>query len=73
MGLMTIALLPTNQVLCLVTSLFYLFIFIFLLAGCYPYYDKDPFILDRCPHVYFSGNQPSFQHKKVQGKQANAS
>ena len=39
-----------------------------LLAGCYPYYDKDPFILDRCPHIYFSGNQPSFQHKKVRGK-----
>ncbi|KRZ77435.1 DNA polymerase delta subunit 2, partial [Trichinella papuae] len=28
--------------------------------GCYPYKDKDPFILDRMPHVYFAGNQPTF-------------
>ena len=26
---------------------------------CYPYQDKDPFIMDECPDVYFSGNQPS--------------
>lgn len=36
-------------------------------TGCYPYYDNDPFILENCPHVYFSGNQPKFQHKKLQG------
>ncbi|KRZ95801.1 DNA polymerase delta subunit 2 [Trichinella sp. T8] len=28
--------------------------------GCYPYKDQDPFILDRLPHVYFAGNQPTF-------------
>ena len=43
-------------------------VILFSSAGCYPYYDRDPFILDKCPHIYFSGNQPSFQHKKIQGK-----
>nr|XP_055024153.1 DNA polymerase delta subunit 2 [Misgurnus anguillicaudatus] len=33
--------------------------------GCYPFYQKDPFILEDCPHVYFSGNAPSFQSKRI--------
>jgi DNA polymerase delta subunit 2 len=27
---------------------------------CYPFQDRDPFILTRTPNVYFIGNQPSF-------------
>lgn len=36
--------------------------------GCYPYYDKDPFILEKCPHVYFVGNQPKYQSKVLHGE-----
>ncbi|XP_028270581.1 DNA polymerase delta subunit 2 [Parambassis ranga] len=35
--------------------------------GCYPYYQKDPFILEDCPHVYFSGNAPTFESKLLKG------
>jgi len=28
--------------------------------GCYPYTGEDPFIIDKCPHVLFTGNAPSF-------------
>lgn len=37
--------------------------------GCYPFYQKDPFILQECPHVYFSGNAPSFESKIVKGQE----
>eukprot|EP00002_Diphylleia_rotans_P039062 TRINITY_DN8972_c0_g1_i1.p1 TRINITY_DN8972_c0_g1~~TRINITY_DN8972_c0_g1_i1.p1 ORF type:complete len:408 (+),score=89.56 TRINITY_DN8972_c0_g1_i1:404-1627(+) len=33
----------------------------------YPYSSTDPFILKKCPHVYFIGNQDSFCHKRVKG------
>lgn len=36
--------------------------------GCFPYYDKDPFILEECPHVFFAGNQEKFATKIVKGK-----
>ena len=29
--------------------------------NCYPFNDVDPFILGSTPHVYFAGNQPSFE------------
>ncbi|XP_069034130.1 DNA polymerase delta subunit 2 [Embiotoca jacksoni] len=35
--------------------------------GCYPFYQKDPFILEECPHVYFSGNAPAFKSKLIKG------
>lgn len=37
--------------------------------GCYPFYQNDPFILQECPHVYFSGNAPSFESKIVKGQE----
>uniref|UniRef100_A0AAV2MRY9 DNA polymerase delta subunit 2 n=1 Tax=Knipowitschia caucasica TaxID=637954 RepID=A0AAV2MRY9_KNICA len=37
--------------------------------GCFPYYQSDPFILTECPHVYFSGNAPSFESKIVKGQE----
>ncbi|XP_017272726.1 DNA polymerase delta subunit 2 [Kryptolebias marmoratus] len=35
--------------------------------GCYPFYQKDPFILEECPHVYFSGSAPAFDSKLIKG------
>nr|CAB3265001.1 DNA polymerase delta subunit 2-like [Phallusia mammillata] len=28
--------------------------------GCFPYYKTDPFIVNKCPHIYFCGNQDKF-------------
>ncbi|KAL9661614.1 hypothetical protein QQ045_026438 [Rhodiola kirilowii] len=28
--------------------------------GCYPYTDRDPFLIESCPHVYFAGNQSHY-------------
>lgn len=38
------------------------------MSGCYPFYQKDPFILEECPHVYFSGNAPTFGSKLIKGQ-----
>lgn len=35
--------------------------------GCYPYTDRDPFIIDTCPHVYFCGNQDKFASRLLKG------
>lgn len=37
--------------------------------GCYPFADKaeDPFVVRECPHIFFAGNQPSFQTTTVEG------
>ncbi|KAH9625514.1 hypothetical protein KSS87_012115 [Heliosperma pusillum] len=35
--------------------------------GCYPYTDRDPFILESCPHVYFVGNQSTFESRLIKG------
>ena len=35
--------------------------------GCYPFQDKDQFIIEECPHVYFVGNQPAFETAIVDG------
>jgi DNA polymerase delta subunit 2 len=37
-------------------------------TGCFPFADKDPFIIERRPHVYFVGNQPEFKTSLVGGK-----
>ncbi|XP_038975812.1 DNA polymerase delta small subunit isoform X1 [Phoenix dactylifera] len=35
--------------------------------GCYPYTDKDPFLIESCPHVYFVGNQDKYETRLLQG------
>ncbi|KAJ0974514.1 hypothetical protein J5N97_016479 [Dioscorea zingiberensis] len=35
--------------------------------GCYPFTDKDPFLLESCPHVYFVGNQDRFETLVLKG------
>ncbi|KAI9775310.1 MAG: hypothetical protein M1839_001294 [Geoglossum umbratile] len=34
---------------------------------CYPFQDKDQFVLEECPHVFFVGNQPSFETVLISG------
>ncbi|KAI7893626.1 DNA polymerase alpha/epsilon subunit B-domain-containing protein [Mucor mucedo] len=33
----------------------------------YPFTDRDPFVLDKSPHVYFIGNQPQFEETLLEG------
>jgi len=33
----------------------------------YPFQDRDPFVLSKCPHVYFVGNQPRFDTATIEG------
>ena len=35
--------------------------------AAYPYYDSDPFILHRTPHVFFAGQQPAFATRLATG------
>ncbi|KAF9173907.1 hypothetical protein BGX21_008206 [Mortierella sp. AD011] len=35
---------------------------------CYPFKDKDPFIMKQTPHIYFIGNQDKFVTELVTGK-----
>lgn len=35
---------------------------------CYPYVEKDPFIIDECPHVYFAGNTNEFKTDLYKGE-----
>lgn len=39
---------------------------LYKILDCYPSSDTDPFVLQATPHVYFAGNQPSFQTNLVQ-------
>lgn len=34
----------------------------------HPFQDKDPFIIEKSPHVYFVGNQPTFEDSLLLGK-----
>ncbi|KAK8635077.1 hypothetical protein V6N13_022955 [Hibiscus sabdariffa] len=35
--------------------------------GCYPFTDRDPFLIDSCPDVYFVGNQKKYETRLVKG------
>lgn len=35
--------------------------------GCYPFQEKDPFVIEECPHVFFVGNQPKFDSTVIMG------
>jgi DNA polymerase delta subunit 2 len=34
---------------------------------CYPFQDRDQFIIEECPHVFFVGNQPRFGTTVIDG------
>ncbi|TIA83654.1 hypothetical protein E3P98_00654 [Wallemia ichthyophaga] len=34
---------------------------------CYPFTDKDPFILSECPHIFINGNQKEFETELIDG------
>ena len=36
---------------------------------CHPFKDNDPFIIHQSPHIFFAGNQESFESKLITGKQ----
>lgn len=42
------------------------------LPGSYPFQDDDPFVLEDCPHLYFSGNQPEFGTKVIHGPEGQS-
>ncbi|XP_058098226.1 DNA polymerase delta small subunit isoform X2 [Magnolia sinica] len=37
--------------------------------GCYPFSEKDPFLIESCPHVYFIGNQKKYETRLLQGSE----
>jgi DNA polymerase delta subunit 2 len=34
---------------------------------CYPFQEKDQFVIEECPHVFFVGNQPRFDTTIIEG------
>ncbi|KAL9128973.1 MAG: hypothetical protein Q9217_002448 [Psora testacea] len=34
---------------------------------CYPFQDKDQFVTEECPHVFFVGSQPCFETTVIEG------
>lgn len=40
---------------------------------CYPYYEKDPFVINECPHVYYAGNCTDFQTELYERSDNNGS
>lgn len=37
--------------------------------GCYPFTDRDPFVLESCPHVYFVGNHDTYETRFINGEE----
>lgn len=37
--------------------------------GCYPFADRDPFLIESCPHVYFVGNQDKYETQMLKGSE----
>ncbi|KAK4783781.1 hypothetical protein SAY86_018149 [Trapa natans] len=37
--------------------------------GCYPFTDRDPFLIESCPHVYFVGNQDKYETRLMKGSE----
>jgi DNA polymerase delta subunit 2 len=35
--------------------------------GCYPFKDRDPFVMEETPNVFFAGNQPEYASRLVRG------
>ncbi|KAE8668455.1 DNA polymerase delta small subunit [Hibiscus syriacus] len=40
--------------------------------GCYPFTDRDPFLIDSCPDVYFVGNQEKYGTRLVKGSEGQS-
>ncbi|XP_073261282.1 DNA polymerase delta small subunit isoform X2 [Populus alba] len=38
-------------------------------SGCYPFTDRDPFLIENCPHVYFVGNQDKYGTHILKGSE----
>lgn len=41
------------------------------MVACYPISKNDPFIITESPHVYFVGNQPTFQTELMTGSSSS--
>ncbi|KAL6506046.1 DNA polymerase delta subunit 2 [Orobanche hederae] len=39
------------------------------LRSCYPFTDRDPFFVEKCPHVYFVGNQEKYETSLIEGSE----
>eukprot|EP00483_Globobulimina_turgida_P004499 UN04508 len=33
--------------------------------SCFPFRNNDPFVINQCPHIYFSGNNDQFRYKMI--------
>lgn len=42
-----------------------------IISGCYPFTDRDPFLIEACPHVYFAGNQERYESRVVKGSKSD--
>lgn len=36
--------------------------------GSYPFHEKDQFVIEECPHVFFVGNQPEYKTSLLEGE-----